>query len=520
MSIAYIFIVGSALVFLFIIATYANQNRTIAGSKAFIAQIICISIWSIGSLLEMLSQTEQGMLFWRNIQQIGIFLLPVACIYFAVEYTQYTKLKRFLPLMSIVPILAVILIFSDSTTHLMRIGYIVSYSPLFGKALSVQQTNLGRIFAAYNYLLVLITMVILYVFSRKVAKTLRRQVILILVATGLVFVLGFIKTAFLEGTSINVPIVIMNLPGSIILFYNLYKNNFFRVSPVAWEKVFDVVEMGIIVTDATGMIADINPFAIQLLRSPFGIEQRIDGMRMDTVFAEYPDWLTQTKQNVVGEVELHLSHPDEYFIHIRIYPLQSSKGVFLGSVSIMSDVTAVRQQEFALKTKAETDSLTGLLNRESFLLEFSVQLQKSALSGVPVSLLMMDLDKFKSINDTYGHNTGDRVLSAYADLLRKVLRNEDIVARLGGDEFVALLPGIAKREAIEIANRILLYAKGKHVPNETGTSIPLVVSIGVCDNAGNATADVILECADQAMYQAKNQSGNRALAWDAAKLNS
>lgn len=513
MSIAYIFIVGSALVFLFIIATYANQNRTIAGSKAFIAQIICISIWSIGSLLEMLSQTEQGMLFWRNIQQIGVFLIPVACVYFSIDYAQYHKLRKYIPLLLIVSVSAIVLIFTDSKLHLMRTGYLVSYSPFFGKALSVQQTLLGKLLVTYNYLLALISLVILFIFSRQVSRALRRQVWFILIATGMVFVLGFLKSAFIEGTSINIPIVIIYLPGSIILFYNLFKNNFFRVSPIAREKVFDVVEMGLIVTDATGMIADINPFAIQLLRSPFGIEQRIDGMRMDTVFAEFPDWLAQTKQNVVSEVELHLSHPDEYFIHIRIYPLQSSKGVFLGSVSIMSDVTAVRQQEFALKTKAETDSLTGLLNRESFLLEFSVQLQKSALSGVPVSLLMMDLDKFKSINDTYGHNMGDHVLSAYADLLRKVLRSEDIVARLGGDEFVALLPGIAKREAIEIANRILLYAKDERVLNETGTSIPLVVSIGVCDNAGNATADVILECADQAMYRAKNGSGNCCVEW-------
>ena len=513
MSIAYIFIVGSALTFLFIVATYAIQNRTIAGAKAYILQIVCVTIWSVGSLLEMLSQTEQQMLLWRNIQQIGVFLIPVACVYFSIDYAQYHKLKKYIPLLLIVSVSAIVLIFTDSKLHLMRTGYLVSYSPFFGKALSVQQTLLGRLLVAYNYLLALISLVILFIFSRQVSRVLRRQVWFILIATGMVFILGFLKSAFIEGTNINIPIVIIYLPGSIILFYNLFKNNFFRVSPIAREKVFDVVEMGILVTDASGMIADINPFANHLLRTTFGIAEHIGGKPMDAVFALFPDWLHQTKENSAGEVELHLLQPSERYIHIRVYPLQSGKGVFVGSVSIMSDNTAERLQEFALKTKAETDSLTGLLNRESFQDEFSAHLQKSALSGIPVSLLMMDLDKFKNINDTYGHDAGDRVLIAFAELLKNTLRSEDVVARLGGDEFVALLPGIAKREAMEIANRILRSAEKQSVPCGAGSGVPLVVSIGLCDNREQKTADAILKCADQAMYLAKSSNGNCCVEW-------
>lgn len=513
MSIAYIFIVGSALAFLFIVATYAIQNRTIAGAKAYILQIVCVTIWSIGSLLEMLSQTEHQMLLWRNIQQIGVFLIPVACVYFSIDYAQYHKLRKYIPLLLIVSVSAIVLIFTDSKLHLMRTGYLVSYSPFFGKALSVQQTLLGKLLVTYNYLLALISLVILFIFSRQVSRALRRQVWFILIATGMVFVLGFLKSAFIEGTSINIPIVIIYLPGSIILFYNLFKNNFFRVSPIAREKVFDVVEMGILVTDASGMIADINPFANHLLRTTFGIAEHIGGKPMDAVFASFPDWLHQTKQNTVGEVELHLLQPSERYIHIRVYPLQSGKNVFVGSVSIMNDNTADRLQEFALKAKAETDSLTGLLNRESFQETFAAQFQQCAVTGTSLSVLMMDLDKFKSINDTYGHDTGDRVLIAFAELLTGTLRHEDAIARLGGDEFVALLPGIAKREATEIASRILRSAEAQRVSCGTEAQIPLVVSIGICDNASAASEDAMLKAADQAMYRAKNGSGNCCVEW-------
>jgi len=516
MSIAYIFIVGSSLAFLFVVAVYAVRNIDIAGSKAFLLQIFCITIWSVGSLLEMLAPTEQGMLLWRNIQQIGVFLIPVACVYFAVDYAQYTKLTKFIPPLLIVSVIAIILIFTDSSTHIMRTGYLVSYSPIFGKALSVVQTNTGKILVSYNYLLALVSLVILFVFSRQVTKALRRQVMLNFVAIGLIFLLGFLKSAFLEGTRVNIPIVIIYLPGSAILFYNLYQNNVFRVSPIAREKVFDVVDMGIVVTDGSGMIADVNPCAFQLLNECFGIRGRLNGKKAEAVLGGFPNWLSLLKSNSAGEFELELSSETPYFILIHVYPLQSKKGALLGAVSIMRDVTVLRMQETALRAKAETDGLTGLMNRGSFMDLLSERLTESSQNGEPVSLLMMDLDKFKSINDTYGHDSGDRVLIAFANLLKNVLRHEDAVARVGGDEFVALLPGISRQGAQEIAGRILKAAEQRVVPLESGVNTRLMLSIGVCDNEAAASEESLLKYADQAMYLAKSKQGNCCVAWEQA----
>lgn len=140
MEFTYIFLVCSSLIFLIMVLIQAIRNISIAGSKPFVWQIIFIIIWSVGSLMEMLSSSEQSMLLWRNIEQIGIFLLPVACVYFAVDYAGYDRIKKILPLLLIIPIVAIFLIFTDSSTHIMRHGYIISYNPLFGKALSVRQT--------------------------------------------------------------------------------------------------------------------------------------------------------------------------------------------------------------------------------------------------------------------------------------------------------------------------------------------------------------------------------------------
>ena len=514
LELIYIFIVASTLTFFFIVSIYAIRNIHEAGSKAFLLQILCVSIWSLGSLAEMLSTTEAGMLFWRNFEQLGVFFLPVACVYFALDYARYDRLKRYLPLLLIVPVLAIVLIFTDGSTHLMRTGYLVSYSPLFGKALSVHQTNLGKILVAYNYLLALVTVVILFVFSRQVAKKQRRQVLLVLSAIALVFVLGFLKSAFLEGTRFNVPIMTIYLPGSLILFNNIYRNNFFRVSPIARDKVFDVIDMGIIVTDSTGMISDTNPCAVSLLNARFGIVNQLSGKKMAEVFPDYPDWLNLTQNNASGELELRLTNSELHFIHIRVYPLQSASGALVGSVSIMRDVTDVRMQEFALKTKAATDGLTLLMNRESFMEELEKRLHEAQRTREHVSVLMMDLDKFKGINDTYGHDDGDRVLRAVADVLKEVLRHQDAIARIGGDEFAAILSGVTRREAAEIANRIIKAANQKVIHLGSGDSVALKLSIGVCDNQSANSEEDLLKCADKAMYLAKGRTGNCCIEWE------
>lgn len=514
MEFAYIFLVCCSLVVLFTVFFHAKRNQSVAGSKAFLWQIVLVSVWAIGSLMELFSATEQGMLFWRNIQQIGVFLLPVACVYFAVEYARYNWKKKYLSLLLAVPIVALVLIFTDSATHIMRYDYVVSYSPLFGKALSVRSTPIGMMLVAYNYILAFASLAILYVFSRQIARNMRRQALYILFAIALIFLFGLLKTAFLEGTNINIPIVVFYVPGSLILYFNLYKNNLFYVSPIARDKVFDVLEQGILVTDCAGTLVDKNPFGISLIDSLFDIREELAGKKLQEVFSKYPQWVEFTQRNMAGELEVEINDGCPHFIHISVYPLQSAKGSPVGSVSIMRDITTVRLQEFALIKKAERDSLTGLLNRNGLMDAFEKILADSAGLEERVSVIMMDLDNFKSINDTFGHDSGDRVMIALADLLRGVLRQKDAIGRLGGDEFVAILPGVSRTEAKDIAHRILAVAGNKAVDIAEGTSIRFTLSMGICDNTDVKRADDLLQCADKAMYMAKNNSRNCCMVWE------
>ena len=504
MALFYVFVVGCSLALLFTVMFYALRNLDIPGSKAYVLQIVFVTIWAVGALLEMFSKTEQQMLFWRNFEQIGVFLLPVACVYFAVDYAGYDRLKRFLPYLLILPIIAILLIFTDSYTHWMRTGYTVTYSTLFGNALSVHQTILGVMFVAYNYILVFLALITLFVFSRQVAKSQRGQILLVLFATALVFILAFFKTAFLEGTQINLPIVTIYLPGGLVLFYNLYKNKFFQLSPIAREKVFDVIDVGVVVTHSKGIVTDLNPFARQIMSSYMNLPQPAPGMHVSDLFSAYPEWVQLLQTCGSGKLELEVLNAEPCYIEVRVFPLYNNSGRSIGTVTLLRDVTQLRNQETALRARAETDSLTSLLNRDSFMKEFEGLMKESA-SETPVSVLMMDLDKFKRINDTYGHDAGDKVLKSVADVLKATLRQDDTIARIGGDEFAAVLPGVDRKGAMEIASRIIQSAEECSAWIDSITRIPLKLSIGICDSASPLSAKEMLKLADKAMYIAKGK---------------
>lgn len=147
---------------------------------------------------------------------------------------------------------------------------------------------------------------------------------------------------------------------------------------------------------------------------------------------------------------------------------------------------------------ATVDSLTGIYNRHSFNERFQQEVERAYLTGNPLSILLMDVDDFKKINDTYGHLQGDLVLQTVANELAINLRMMDVLARYGGDEFVVLLPGIHQAEAQEIAKRLEQAVAVHGIAGH-----PFGISIGVAQYERGVSAQQILEIADRALYQHK-----------------
>ncbi|MCQ8118626.1 sensor domain-containing diguanylate cyclase [Methylomonas rosea] len=165
-----------------------------------------------------------------------------------------------------------------------------------------------------------------------------------------------------------------------------------------------------------------------------------------------------------------------------------------------------------MERQAHTDVLTGLVNRRRFLELAKQEISRTLRKPAPLSLLMLDIDHFKRINDMYGHATGDEVLKAFSGTCAAVLREIDVFARLGGEEFVALLPDTTANQAELIANRICKAVAATPVLSDKQETINVTVSIGISQWSGApSNVDTLLQTADEALYEAKKTGRNKVI---------
>jgi diguanylate cyclase (GGDEF)-like protein len=173
----------------------------------------------------------------------------------------------------------------------------------------------------------------------------------------------------------------------------------------------------------------------------------------------------------------------------------------------------VRRQNQELKALATRDPLTGCLNRRAFFPEFETHWDAAGRYGHPLSCIMFDIDRFKSINDNHGHGVGDQVLQQVAETLKGMIRKSDLICRYGGEEFCVLLPHIGLDEAFQAAERFRQGVAARDCCN-----IGVTISVGVSAHGlGARGVHELLEQADRSLYAAKRGGRNRVVRWDAIK---
>ncbi len=172
-----------------------------------------------------------------------------------------------------------------------------------------------------------------------------------------------------------------------------------------------------------------------------------------------------------------------------------------------------REREEEVRVMSRIDPLTGLFNRRSILTHLRREQDRSMQQGLPLAVVMLDLDHFKQINDTWGHESGDYVLIAAADALQKAVRQNDRVGRYGGEEFLLVLPGSDTEGARRLAERCRQQIEALEVMLNDGRRIRVSASMGLYCNEKNRQIDVdsLLRIADKALYAAKESGRNRVV---------
>ena len=282
-----------------------------------------------------------------------------------------------------------------------------------------------------------------------------------------------------------------------------------RESEQNFRRLFDSLQDVYYRTNAQGVVQHVGPGVRRVL----GYEpHEIEGRTAESYYPHSTD-RDAFKAAILADGEVsdfpgQMVRRDGQVIDISIssHALYDHAGNFAGVEGIYRDVTQRKNLERELQRLATTDMLTGIANRRAFLETAESAYAHSCHSGEPLTLLMLDLDHFKAINDRYGHLEGDRALVAFAQAVKSQLRASDAVGRLGGEEFGVLLPLTTLAEGLEAAHRILQSVRSLQLSDDTGQAYRITTSVGVgAFRQSDRSLRDMLDRADQALYLAKHR---------------
>ncbi len=283
--------------------------------------------------------------------------------------------------------------------------------------------------------------------------------------------------------------------------------------------VFEYASEAIVITNAKNEIETVNPAFCT-----------ISGYHPSEVIGKNPGLLSSGKHTDAfyrkmwraleqdncwqGEIWNKRKNGEVYPEYLAISVVRDTSGQPIQYISLFSDITQYKQYEEDIWLQANYDALTGLPNKKQCLDLLHYETTKSHLKAPQVAVLFIDLDRFKNVNDTWGHNSGDELLKIAADRLKKCVRESDVVARFGGDEFVVLLTGTSHRKDVEQISKHILQSLAMpfhltgavdSVSNEAVVSASIGISLAPKD--GNSV-QTLIKNADTAMYEVKEAGKN------------
>ncbi len=277
--------------------------------------------------------------------------------------------------------------------------------------------------------------------------------------------------------------------------------------------VFERASQGIIIANSEKKIVTVNAAFTS-----------ITGLKKDDVWMKgFPIFLDQkhtpkvildnldagiaTGQDWQGEVYGRKKNGDMFPAALQVITVTDSQGQIENYIGFLTDITIRKQTDERLQHLAMHDILTGLPNRILFIDQLQNAIWRAEQTGQKVAVLFLDLDGFKTINDTMGHHVGDEFLRVIAKRLQAAIKNTDSAARMGGDEFAVLLQNIHSQEDVVRATQRVLMSISKPISLQEQT-LQITASIGVSIYPEHSTEESLLSTADQAMYLAKSQGKN------------
>ncbi|HEX2981720.1 MAG TPA: diguanylate cyclase [Anaerolineaceae bacterium] len=494
---------------------YAYRREKELGARDFGILAFLEFFWTLGYIFQMLSPSLNGKLFWNQIQFLGAVAAPVAYLTFALSFTgnNNARMKVVLWLARGLNVALLLLIWTDGLHHLFRVNPYLAP----GAVTDVLVFRDGPAFFLYPLLAYPLLIVGTYRLTTNYLlspRVYRLQVATVLIGVLIPWVVTLVTWLKLVPVELHDVTPLSFGVSNLIVTWALFHYGLFDLAPVAYETLIQNMADGVVVLDGSGRVVDINPVA-----------QKALGLSLDRAVGRaigrvWPNLASLAMKREMGEktAEFIITVDGEQrYFEVRSQDLLDKQRNKNGALIVLHDVTKNKQAEMLLQEMAITDPLTGVYNRRHFFHLAEAEIERARRLGQQVSLVLMDVDHFKTVNDTLGHVAGDQVLQELTRRCLENLRSYDAMARYGGEEFIILLPETGTEAALQVAERLRVCVAGQPIATRTGLAkVTISQGVAVLTGAMDFSLDQWIDRADQALYQAKQSGRNVVSARDCA----
>lgn len=501
-------------------------NRSAPGSNALKGMLLGMFIWGFSYALSWAFTPLSYKVFWLKVMFFGMVTVPGLFLLFTLRITHrdgWITFRNYV-LLFIGPFIIILLVWFLP-------GFIFrSIDLVYRNGLAVVQFERGMGYwagTAYSYTVIILSFLLLAASYRYANSFFKRQYRWVLAGAILPFGLGFLtQITSSEFNDLDMSAISFGISG-VIYAYAILRHHLMDLIPIARSHLIEKMSDGVLVLDAQGRIVDVNPSMKNFLDEE---PASCIGKNVSEILEAWNENADHLLTGLETRTELRLPNKPSRYLDLRVTPLFDEDHNLSGRLIIFRDVTDRKEVEkdlryamdrmqtqlieigvlqSQLREQAIRDALTNLFNRRYLEETLERELARAAREVYPLCIVMMDIDHFKNVNDTYGHEAGDLVLKTLAESVTRQSRQGDFVCRFGGEEFVLVMPNITIDVAKERVSSLHKSISTLYIPfGRFNLNITMSMGISWYPKHGESK-EALLRAADRALYTAKDAGRNQ-----------
>lgn len=515
---AYISIICTAGVLNLFLCIYAFLKRHTYSNIVyfFIAYVATLTLYCFSSAAGLLATNLTEIKFWIGIQYIGIALSPALGLLFVLKYFGFHISKAIITAVLMIPSITILMVVTNDLHHLHY--RVIEVDPLLGAPFTYQEEGFWyMIHGVFIFSCMLAAFLLACSRWKETNEVYRPQLMTLIIGQLIPIVTAFLYLIDVTPQGVD-PVPMVLWITSALYLWSIKSSRLFTMMPVAKDTIFNNINDGVLVLNDAKQLIEYNKafqnMFPQLNKAMLGLNcfsmwQSLTNESFPYDFEQFPI----TKELSIGIDE------DKRIYQIRISPLRYLKNS-KGHLIIFTDITELKELQLKLERQAYYDELTQIYNRRAFFQQCEHDYAIAIKNSSSFTVILLDIDHFKKVNDKYGHHIGDKVIIRVVNACKTKLGDDVLFARYGGEEFVIALNGYSQSDGLALANEICAYVASQYCVTEEG-SLNVTISLGVAESSHETTETLqqLLNKADQALYAAKKAGRNRAKSYEESSMS-